>query len=78
MMVNIFRVRIHLWLQINIIVTKVENHARYDAILVVNELIQIKVFVSILGNFEVWCGYLWISGLEKALRSELIGWVHMI
>jgi len=62
----------------NIIVTKVENHARYDAILVVNELIQIKVFVSMLGYFEAWCGYLWIGGLEKALRSELIRWVHII
>ncbi len=62
----------------NIIVTKVENHARYDATLVANELIQIKVFVSKPGYFEVWCGYLWISGLEKALRSELIRWVHII
>ena len=62
----------------NIIVTKVENHARYDAILVVNELIQIKVFVSKPGYFEVWYGYLWIKGLEKALRFELIRLVHII
>ena len=49
--------------KLNISVTKVENHARYYATLVANELIQINVFVSEPGYFEVWCGYLWISGL---------------
>ena len=62
----------------NIIVTKVENHARYDATLVANKLIQIKVFVSKPGYFEVGSGYLWVIVLEKALRSELIRWVHII
>ena len=62
----------------NIIVTKVENHARYDATLVAKELIQIKVFVSKPGYFEVGSGYLWVIVLEKALRSELIRWVHII
>ena len=64
--------------KLNIRVTKVENNARYDATLVANELIQINVFVSKPGYLEVRCGYLWIGGLEKALRSELIRWVHII
>ena len=39
--------------KLNIRVTKVENHARYDATLVAIELIQIDVFVSEQGYCEL-------------------------
>ena len=48
------------------------------ATLVANELIQINAFVNEQGYCELGCGYLWASGLEKALGSELISCFHII